>query len=218
MNVKEIIILLKKHSDPKNREGMVRFGINPRYALGVRVPFLRDLAKRIGQDHKLAQDLWKTKIHEARILASMIEEIEKVTAKQMEEWVKGFNSWDLCDQCCMNLFDKTPVAWKKAIKWTERKEEFIRRAGFALMACFACHDKKAKDEDFIKFFPVIKKYSTDERNFVKKAVNWALRQIGKRNSNLRKKAIGLAKEIQKINSKSAKWIAHDAIRELMSRK
>ena len=218
MNVKEIIILLKKHSDPKDREGMARFGINPKYALGVRVPFLRDLAKRIGQDHKLAQALWKTKIHEARILASMIEEIEKVTAKQMEEWVKGFNSWDLCDQCCMNLFDKTPVAWKKAMEWTERKEEFIRRAGFALMACFACHDKKAKDEDFIKFFPVIKKYSTDERNFVKKAVNWALRQIGKRNSNLRKKAIGLAKEIQKINSKSAKWIAHDAIRELMSRK
>lgn len=218
MNVKEIIILLKKHSNPKNKEGMVRFGINPKYALGVRVPFLRDLAKRIGRDHKLAQDLWKTKIHEARILASMIEEIEKVTAKQMEEWVKGFNSWDLCDQCCMNLFDKIPIAWEKAIAWTERKEEFIRRAGFALMACFAWHDKKAKDGDFIKFFPVIKKYSTDERNFVKKAVNWALRQIGKRNSNLRKKAIRLAKEIQKINSKSAKWIANDAIRELMSRK
>lgn len=149
MNVKEIIILLKKHSNPKNKEGMVRFGINPKYALGVRVPFLRDLAKRIGRDHKLAQDLWKTKIHEARILASMIEEIEKVTAKQMEEWVKGFNSWDLCDQCCMNLFDKIPIAWEKAIAWTERKEEFIRRAGFALMACFAWHDKKAKDGDFI---------------------------------------------------------------------
>lgn len=215
---KEIITQLKKHSNPKDKEGMVRFGINPRYALGVRVPVLRGLAKKIGKNHKLVQDLWETKIHEARILASMIEETEKVTEKQMEEWVKEFNSWDLCDQCCMNLFDKMPVAWKKAVEWAKREEEFVRRAGFTLMACLAWHDKKAKDEDFIKFFPIIKKYSTDERNFVKKAVNWALRQIGKRNCNLREKSIKLAKEIQKINSKSAKWIANDAIRELMGRR
>jgi len=123
MNDKEIIAELKKHSNPKDREGMARFGINPKYALGVRVPVLRNLAKKIGKNHKLAQDLWKTKIHEARILASMIDDPQKVTEGQMEEWVKEFNSWDLCDQCCMSLFDKTSVAWKKAMKWAERKEE-----------------------------------------------------------------------------------------------
>ena len=218
MTSKEIIIQLKKHSNLKDKEGMARFGINPKYALGVRIPILRDLAKEIGKDHKLAQDLWKTKIHEARILASMIDEPGKVTEKQMDQWVKGFNSWDLCDQCCMNLFDKLPIAWGKAMGWAKRDEEFVRRAGFALMACLAWQDKKAKNKDFTKFFPVIKKYSIDERNFVKKAVNWALRQIGKRNLNLNKKAIKVAKEIKKINSQSAKWIANDAIRELTSEK
>lgn len=218
MDVKGIISELKEYSNSKDREGMARFGINPKYALGVRIPVLRNLAKKIGKDHKLAQELWKTKIHEARILACMIDDPKMVAEKQLEEWVKEFNSWDLCDQCCMNLFDKMPLAWKKAIEWPKRKEEFVRRAGFALMACLAWHDKKAKDSDFLKFFPVIKKYSTDERNFVRKAVNWALRQIGKRNKNLNKEAIKLAKEIQKINSKTAKWIANDAIRELSNKK
>lgn len=218
MDSKEIISELKKHSKPKNREGMARFGINPKHALGVRIPVLRDLAKRIGKNHQLAHNLWKTKIHEARILAGMIDEPKMVTEKQMEQWVRGFNSWDLCDQCCANLFDKIPCGWEKAKEWPKRKEEFVRRAGFALMAYLACHDKKAKDKDFLKFFPVIKKYSTDERNFVRKAVNWALRQIGKKNKNLNKKAIALAKEIQKIDSKTAKWIANDAIRELSDKK
>lgn len=219
MTLKEVIFHLKKNSSPKDREGMARFGINPKYALGVRVPVLRSLAKKIGENHELAKDLWKTKIHEARILAGMIEEPRELTEKQMEEWVKEFNSWDLCDQCCMNLFDKNILAWKKAMEWADRKEEFIRRAGFALMACLAWHDKKAQDQDFIKFFPIIKKYSIDDRNFVKKAVNWALRQIGKRNANLNKKAIKVAKEIQsaKWATKSAKWIALDAIKELSSK-
>lgn len=209
---------MKKHSKPKDREGMARFGINPKYALGVRVPVLRSLAKKIGKNHKLAKDLWLTKIHEARILAGMIEEREKVDEKQMDRWVKEFNSWDLCDQCCMNIFDKLPVAWSKAIEWAEREEEFVRRAGFALMACLAVHDKKAKNEDFVKFFPLVKKYSTDERNFVKKAVNWALRQIGKRNRFLKEAAIETAKQIQNINTKNVKWIAADAIRELSNKK
>ncbi len=152
MTCEEIISQLKKHSNPKDKEGMARFGINPKYALGVRIPILRSLAKKIGKNHKLAKDLWKSKIHEARILASMIDTPEEVNEKQMEEWVKEFNSWDLCDQCCMNLFDKTPLGWKKAIEWPRRGEEFVRRAGFALMACLAWHDKKAKDEDFARFF------------------------------------------------------------------
>jgi len=221
MTTREIINHLKKNSNPKDREGMARFGINPKYALGVRVPVLRGLAKKIKKDHNLAQELWKTKIHEARILASMVDEPEKVSEKQMEAWVKEFNSWDICDQVCMNLFNKIPLGWKKALEWPKRKEEFVRRAGFSLMACLAWNDKKAKDRDFLKFFPIIKKYSTDERNFVRKAVNWALRQIGKRNKNLRKQAIKIAEEIlsasRRINSKSAKWIAQDAIRELKER-
>lgn len=217
MTVKEIIAKLKKHANPKDKEGMARFGINPKYALGIRVPVLRNLAKSIGKDHKLAQMLWKTRIHEVRILATMVDNPREVTERQMENWVRDFNSWDVCDQCCMNLFDKTPIAWKKAIEWPNRKEEFIRRAGFALMASLAVHDKKAKDKDFIKFFPIIEKYSIDERNFVKKAVNWALRQIGKRNKNLNKEAIKVARKIQKMNNKTAKWIANDAIRELTSK-
>lgn len=216
MTAKEVIIQLKKRSNLKDKEGMARFGINPEYALGVRVPVMRDLAKKIGENHKLAEDLWKTKIHEARILASMIEDPKEVSEKQMEEWVKEFNSWDLCDQCCMNLFDRLPISWKKAAEWAERKEEFVKRAGFALMACLAWRDKKADDKIFLKFFSLIKKHSKDERNFIKKAVNWALRQIGKRNPDLRKKAINVSKGILKINSKAAKWIAADALRELTS--
>lgn len=196
----------------------MRFGINPKFALGVRVPFLRNLAKKIGRNHKLAQDLWKSEIHEARILATMIDEPEKVSERQMEQWVKSFNSWDLCDQCCLNLFSKLPIAWRKTIEWSKRKEEFVRRAGFALMACLAWRDKESKDENFFKFFPIIKKYSIDERNFVRKSVNWALRQIGKKNPDLNKKAIKLAQEIKKIDSKSAQWIANDALRELTDKK
>jgi len=218
MESREIIKKLKSFSSKKNVAGMARFGINPKYALGVSVPVLRDLAKKTGRDHKLALSLWKSRIHEARILASMIDEADKVTEKQMDSWVKDFNSWDLCDQCCMNLFDKTAFNWKKALEWPKREEEFVRRAGFALMASLAVHDKKAKDKDFIKLFPLIKKYSIDERNFVKKAVNWALRQIGKRNAVLREKCIKLAKEIQKTDSKSAQWIAKDAVRELVSKR
>lgn len=214
MTSKEIAIYLKKHSSSEDKEGMASFGINPKYALGVRVPVLRELAKKIKKDHKLAQELWKSKMHEVRILASMIDSPEKVTEAQTERWVKEFNSWDLCDQCCLNLFCKLPFAWKKTVAWAEKKEEFVRRAGFALMACLAWQDKRAKDKDFEKFFPIIKKYSIDERNFVRKAVNWALRQIGKRSIALNKKAIRTAKEIQKIDSKTAKWIAKDALREL----
>lgn len=217
MTTKQIITELKNHSNPKDREGMARFGINLKHALGVRVPVMRSLAKKIGKNHQIALELWQTKIHEARILASMIDDPKEVSGKQMEQWVKEFNSWDSCDQCCMNLFDKLPVAWKKAIEWANRKEEFVRRAGFALMACLAWHDKQAKDKDFEKFFSVIKKYATDERNFVKKAVNWALRQIGKRNANLKIKAIKMAEEIKKINSSVAWWIAIDAIKELKSK-
>ncbi|MFH1424741.1 MAG: DNA alkylation repair protein [archaeon] len=218
MNKTEIIKQLQSHANPKNVEGMQRFGIQGGKMLGVSVPVVRKMAKQIGKSHTLAQKLWDTGIHEARILAPLIDEVDKVTEAQMDRWVKDFNSWDIVDQCCSNLFDKTPFVYRKAVEWTKRDEEFVKRTGFVLMATSAVHDKKAPDAQFKKFLPIIKKYSTDERNFVKKAVNWALRQIGKRNLALNKKAIKVAKEIQKIDSKAAKWIANDAIRELKSEK
>ncbi len=218
MDVKAIVKDLKSKGNAKNREGMSRFGIDTKYAFGVSMPNIRKLGKKIGKNHQLAQKLWGTKIHEARILAAIVDEPDKVSEKQMDSWVKEFNSWDLCDQCCMNLFDKTKFAYKKAKQWAKNEKEFTRRGGFALMACLAWHDKEAPDKKFIQFFPLIKKYSTDKRNFVKKSVNWALRQIGKRNKNLNKIAIRVAEDIKKKDSKVAKWIASDAIRELKSRK
>ena len=217
MNSKEIIKELKKNASAEDREGMARFGINPEYALGVKIPVLRKLAKKIGTDHKLASELWATRIHEARILASMIEDPYNMPEKQIDSWINDFNSWDLCDQCCMNLFHKTRFAFQKAEKLAENNKEFTRRAGFSTIACLAWHSK-ASDKDFIKLFPLIKKHSIDDRNFVKKAVNWALRQIGKRNKVLNKKAIELAREIQDIDSSSAKWISSNALRELESKK
>jgi len=212
-----IIEKLKSLSDPKAAEGMARYGINTKTAYGVSIPNLRKIAKNSGKNHALARELWHSGIHEARILASMIDEPKLVTKKQADQWIKDFDSWDVCDQVCMNLFDKTSFAFERAILWTKNTAEFEKRAGFALMASLAFHDKSFSDEKFLKFFPLIKKYSIDERNFVRKAINWALRQIGKRNINLNKQAIELAKEIQNINSKSARWIAYDAIKELTSK-
>lgn len=220
MKYKEIVRKLKSMKNPKNIKGMARYGIISKKSLilGVSIYVIRDMAKRIGKDHELAQQLWNSKIREARLIATYIEDPKKVTERQMEEWVRDIDCWDICDQVCSNVFDKTEFSYKKAFEWTKRKEEFIKRAGFVLMAALAVHDKKAKDKNFEKFFPIIKKNATDERNYVKKAVNWTLRQIGKRNLSLNKKAIKLAKEIQKIDSKTAKWIASDAIRELESEK
>lgn len=227
MTYEEVIKNLKKESNPRNVAGMARFGINPKKTLGVSVPFLRKLAKETRKSHsakaprdlhQLAQKLWQSNIHEAQILASMIDVPNLVTDAQMDKWASEFDSWDVCDQVCMNLFDKTPYAFNKAKKWTEKMGEFHKRAGFALMACLAWHDKTSPNSKFEKFFPFIKKESIDERNFVKKAVNWALRQIGKRNKNLKKKAIEVAKEIQSIDSKSAKWIVKDALKELAEKK
>ncbi|MFH1838440.1 MAG: DNA alkylation repair protein [Candidatus Kuenenbacteria bacterium] len=214
MNKQQIITQLKSYANPKNIEGMARFGINIKNAFGVAIPTVRKLAKEIGKNHKFALELWDSGIHEAKILASIIDEPKLVTKKQADQWIKDFDSWDVCDQVCMNLFNKTSFAFERAILWTKKKSEFERRAGFSLMACLASHDKNSSDEKFIIFFPLIKKYSFDERNFVKKAVNWALRQIGKRNINLNKEAIKVAKEILRIDLKSAKWIASNAIKEL----
>lgn len=213
-SVEEIVQKLKTKARPDQLEGMARYGMTTENRLGVSVPDMRKLAKEIGKDHTLALQLWQTGIAEAMMVAAMIDIAEKVTENQMEEWVKDFNSWDVCDQVCMNLFDKTPFAWKKVLDWSEREEEFVKRAAFALTACLAWHDKTAPDEKFIELIPVIRKASTDPRNYVKKAVSWALRHIGKRNGNLNRIAIQAAKEIQTIDSKTARWIASDVIRDI----
>ncbi len=216
MEINEVLLKLKKLSNPKNVAGMARFGIQGKKILGVSMPELRKLGKEIGADGKLSQELWKSGIHEARILASIVAEPKNFNERQMDLWIKDFDSWDVCDQVCLNLFWQLPLAYEKCVEWSSCEREFEKRAGFALMACLALKDKKAKDKQFKKFFPVIVKASDDERNFVRKAVNWALRQIGKRNVALNKKAIEVAMKILKKESKTAKWIANDAIRELTS--
>jgi 3-methyladenine DNA glycosylase AlkD len=214
----DVINKLKSLASPEAVEGMARFGINPDHTLGIAIPTLRDLAGEIGRDHRLALDLWESRIHEARLLACFIDDSRQVTEEQMELWVKDFDSWDVCDQCCSSLFDRTPFAYPKAIEWSARSEEFVKRAGFVLMASLALHDKKAGDERFEQFFPLILREAMDERNFVKKAVNWALRGLGKRSRRLNDLAVETARQIARLDSKTARWIASDALRELTSEK
>jgi len=215
-DVDEVIRNLRKLSNPVNVRGMARFGINPEGTLGICAPDLMNVAKRLRRNHTLAGELWNSGLHEARILAAMIDEPLKVTEGQMEEWVKDFDSWDVCDQVTSRLFDKTPFAYKKVYEWTKRDEEFVKRGGFAMMAALVVHDKKASDKEFERFLPIIVREAKDERNYVRKAVNWALRTIGKRSRALNMKAIKTAERIRKIDSKNARWIATDALRELRS--
>ena len=205
---------LRRLANPANVAGMARFGINPTHTLGVPIPVLRRLAREIGRDHDLAQALWASGVHEARILAGFIDDPARVTRAQMNRWAADFDSWDVCDQVCSSLFDRTPFAFHKAVEWSRRGEEFVRRAGFVLMAALAVHDRRTADAAFERFLGIIRRGSTDERNFVKKAVNWALRQIGKRNRRLNRRAIAQARTIQRIPSRAARWIAADALREL----
>src|SRR6202012_4108036 len=217
MNAAEVIDLLKQKSNPVHLEGMKRYGIDNSKALGVSMPKVRQLAKEIKKDQALSLALWETDIHECRILASMIGNPKLVTPAQMDKWVADFHSWDVCDQVCGNLFDRTEFAIDKAVEYSASKEEYIKRAGFVLMAEFAVHNKKADDDEFLQFFPIIEREAWDDRNFVKKAVNWALRQIGKRNKMLHQLAIETAKRIAQQGSKPAKWIAKNALDELEKR-
>ena len=218
MTVNAIIEQLEAMSNPEDRAGMARFGINTEKAFGIRIPVLRKMAREYKREHELAQALWETGYHEARILASMVDDARLVTDAQMEAWVLDFNSWDLCDQVCFNLFDKAPLGFEKAVAWTARPEEFVKRAGFAIQAGGAMHWKKRPDSDFEVFFPLMVGEATDERNFVKKAVNWALRNIGKRNMALHAQAIETAERIAAMDDKTAQWIGGDALRELRSEK
>lgn len=218
MKASELVAHLKKKKNERNLRGMEKFGINVSNAVGMPIPDLRQLARKIGPHQELSLELWKDGLHEARLLAAFLGDPMKVTEKQMESWVRDFDSWDLCDQVCSNLFDKTPFAYRKAVEWSGRKEEYVKRAGFVLMACLAVHDKKVGGAAFVKFFPIIAREANDDRNFVKKAVNWALRQIGKRSLTLNKEAIETATLIGTMDSPSAKWIASNALYELQSEK
>jgi 3-methyladenine DNA glycosylase AlkD len=212
-----LITELEALANPANVAGMARYGINTAHAFGVPIPALRALAKLAGKDHRLAGELWASGIHEARILASMIEEPARLTTAQMDRWARDFDSWDVCDQVCQNLFRYTPFACAKAARWSGAKQEFVRRAGFALMAGLAADRNELRDAQFEAFLKLVAGAATDDRNMVKKAVNWALRQIGKRNPRLLKKAIAAAEKIERLDSRSARWIAKDALRELRGR-
>jgi 3-methyladenine DNA glycosylase AlkD len=214
--VEDILQGLQAVARPDQVAGMARYGMSAEGRLGVAVPEMRRIAKETGKDHALALALWRTGIPEAQIVAGMVADPRQLTEEQMEVWVKDLNSWDVCDQVCMNLWEKTPLAWQKIRDWAERDEEFARRAAFALIACLAWHDKKAEDEQFLALLPLIQRGATDERNYVKKAVNWALRHIGKRNRALNHAALEAARAIQRMDSKAARWVASDALRELES--
>jgi 3-methyladenine DNA glycosylase AlkD len=218
MNYEKVIQRLKSMTNQENLKGMARYGINPVNNLGISIYQLRPLAKEIGKNHALALQLWDSGIHDARLLACFIDDPKTVTSEQMDAWSEDFDSWDICDQACTSLFDLTDLAYKKVYEWAEHTKEFKKRAAFSLIAGLSVHDKAATDKEFEQFFPLIIQHSDDDRNYVKKAVNWALRNIGKRNMALNKKAIKTAKQMQKINSKSARWIASDALRELTSQK
>jgi len=217
MTANEIIDELKSLSSPDHFAKLAHFGIKDSKALGIKIPILRQLARRIGKSHELALQLWGTEIHEARLLATMIENSKEVSEKQFDDWVHDFDSWDICDQTC-NLFVHTPYVNQKIDDYSRRNEEFVKRAAFVLMCEVALHDKKATNESFYPYFDLIEREAWDERNFVRKAVNWALRQIGKRNNFLRNKAIDTAERIMNQGTKSARWIATDALRELQNEK
>ena len=207
--------LLHQNARPAELAGMARFGIVGDNRLGLSVPSMRAIARTLGRDHALALTLWETGLPDARIVASMVADPALLTSRQMDAWVKGFASWDVCDQTCLNAFSKSPLAWRKVAVWAQRKGEFVRRAAFALLATLAVHDKRATDQAFITALALVEAAAHDERNFVKKAVNWALRNIGKRNPALRVAAIESARRIQQQGSRSARWIAADALRELL---
>jgi 3-methyladenine DNA glycosylase AlkD len=213
---REVVRTLERMGDPERRDGMARYGIDTSRAEGVSVTELRRLARGLGHDHELAAALWGSGVHEARILASLVDEPARVTPAQMDAWVADLDSWDVCDAVCGNLFDRTPFGLDKAVEWSAREPEFERRAGFALIAWAAVHRKDLPDAAFGSLLPLIRERSTDDRNYVKKAVSWALRQIGKRSAGLNTKAIRTAAQIERMDAPSSRWIARDALRELRS--
>lgn len=212
--VNDILATLKARGSERNRAGMARFGINAERAFGVSMTGMADLARKYRRRHDLAQALWATERHEARILAALIDEPERVTRRQMDRWAAAFDSWDLCDQASMKLFARTPFVADRVAKWAEDRREFVRRAAFATIAGYAIAAKKEPDAALLPFLGIIEAGAADERNFVKKAVSWALRQIGKRSPALHAPALRTARRLSESESASARWVGRDAVREL----
>jgi len=213
---REVVRTLEEVGDRSRLDGMARYGIDTSHAIGVTVTELRRVARGLGHDHDLAAALWASGVHEARILASLVDEPDRVSPAQMESWVADLDSWDVCDAVCGNLFDRTTFALDKAVEWSRREPEFEKRAGFALMAWAAIHRKDLPDAAFARLLPAIRAQANDDRNLVKKAASWALRGIGKRSSDLNARAIQTAERIQRIDARAARWIAGDVLRELRS--
>lgn len=218
MNAEQVLAQLHDLADPAYLPKMQRFGIPTDQALGIRMPVLRKLAKPYRKQHELALDLWDSGIHEAQIVATLVDDYRQVTEVQLENWVTDIHSWDLCDQACGNLFWRTPFAYCKATEWCQRSEEFVKRAGFVLMTALVIHNKKMPEDQITALFPYLEMEAYDNRNFVKKAINWMLRQTGKRSFSLNQQVIDLAQEISQQEYPSARWIAQDALRELQSEK
>jgi 3-methyladenine DNA glycosylase AlkD len=212
----EVLSELKKHADPKARAQLAYFGVNVPKAYGISAPVLHAFARHMGKDQALAEELWSSGIHEARILAPLIGSSEQITSAQMERWVRDFNSWDVVDTVCCYLYAAAKPAWDKIYEWSNRSAEFEKRAAFSLAAYLSYKDKSAGDAQFERFLSVIEREADDDRNFVRKAVNWALRNIGKRNLRLNAAAIRAAERIRKQDCRTARWIAADALRELKS--
>lgn len=218
MDFEDIVCEFEFIGDEKNIEGQKRFGININKSYGIRMPDIRKIAKKIGKNHELALQLWNHPYHESKILATMVEEPDKLSEEQLNKWVHDFDSWDIVDQACINLFRKSDLAISKISLWSESDEEYVKRTAFSLIAVLAVHKKKEGDDYFRKFYPLIINASCDNRNFVKKSVNWAIRQIGKRNINLNRELINLSYEILKKDCKAGNWISKNAINELESDK
>ena len=214
MTVRQILAWLEKKGTKANRDGMARYAIVAPKAFGVSMATMQQLARQAGRDHDLAAALWKSGWYEARMLTAFVDEPARVTAAQMDRWAKDLDNWAVCDTLCFTLFDRTPHAWRKIEQWSTRREEFVKRAAFALLASVALHDKKAPDAPFVRSLRLIARASTDERNFVKKGVSWALRGIGARNQSLHQKSIALARELSESANSTARWIGKDVLRDL----
>jgi 3-methyladenine DNA glycosylase AlkD len=212
--VEAVLAALEKLSTQRDRDNLARFGIAATNPLGVSMSNIQSLAKRLGKSHELAAALWDTNVYEARMLASFVDEPERVTAAQMDRWCRDFDNWGICDTLCFKLFDQTPHAWAKVAQWGDKRDEFVKRAAFALLASLAAHDKSATNEQFIESLPLIERAATDERNFVKKGVSWALRALGRRNAVLNEAAVTVARRLAASNEPAARWIGKGALKEL----
>jgi 3-methyladenine DNA glycosylase AlkD len=215
-DVEAVVASLKRLASTRYRDGMSRYGLPSDNAFGVPVGAIQKLAKRLGWNHDLARSLWETGWYEARMLAAFIDEPERVTPAQMDRWCRDFDNWGICDTVCFHLFDRTPHAFRKVTQWAGRRDEFVKRAAFALLACLALHDKRTGDEPFARFLPLVERAATDERNFVKKGVSWTLRGIGRRSCELNIAAVEMARRLAASSNAAARWVGKDALRELTS--